>query len=384
MIKFLDLQKINLQYAAELKQAASEVIDSGRYLQGEKVHDFESHLAEYIGVKYAIGVANGLDALRLILRAYIEMGIMAEGDEVIVPANTFIASILAITDCRLKPVLVDPDINTYNLDISLIEGHITARTRAIMVVHLYGRICWSEELELIANRHKLKIIEDNAQALGASWMGKKSGSLGDAAGNSFYPGKNLGALGDAGAVTTNDKELAEITRALGNYGSKQKYISEFKGFNSRMDEIQAAFLGIKLKYIDRENQRRQEIAQYYVDKIRNSNIILPQISPGKTYPKGSLDRQLVFSSHVFHLFVILTSQRDCLQQYLFEHGIETQIHYPIPPHKQECYKELNNLRLPITEKIHAEELSLPINTSMSSDDIEKVIKLVNSYFPENN
>ena len=274
-IKFLDLQKINAQYADELKQAASDVIDSGWYLLGERVKQFETHLADFIGVKHAIGVANGLDALRLILKAYKEMGIMQEGDEIIVPANTYIATILAITDNRLKPVLVEPDINTYNLDISLIEQHITSRTRAIMVVHLYGQACWSTELENIAKKYKLKIIEDNAQAIGAIWNGKRTGSLGDAAGFSFYPGKNLGALGDSGAVTTNNDRLAEVVRALANYGSKVKYHNEYQGLNSRLDEIQAAFLDIKLKYIDVENQRRREIAQYYCENIKHPEIILP-------------------------------------------------------------------------------------------------------------
>jgi len=379
MIRFLDLQKINAQYATELKQAAIEVIDSGRYLHGDKVRQFEARLCEYIGVKYAVGVANGLDALRLILRAYIEMGVMTEGDEVIVPANTFIASILAITDCRLKPVLVEPDISNYNLDISLIERHITSRTRAIMVVHLYGQICWSEELEMLANRHNLKIIEDNAQALGATWKSKKSGSLGDVAGNSFYPGKNLGALGDAGAITTNDKDLAEIVRALGNYGCRQKYISEYKGCNSRMDEMQAAFLDIKLKYIDSENKRRQEIAQYYLEGINNSSIILPHIAIEKNTTTDKSCQSLILNSHVFHLFAIRTSQRDYLQQYLAEKGIETQIHYPIPPHKQKCYKELNCLVLPITEKIHAEELSLPISGVMPLSEVQIVIDLINCW-----
>ena len=257
MIKFLDLQKINQQYADELKQAANEVIDSGWYLLGEKVKSFETNLSNYLGVKQAIGVSNGLDALRIILRAYIEMGLIEEGDEVIVPANTYIATILAITDNRLQPILVEPDINTYNLDISQIEQHITKRTKAVIVVHLYGRISWSKELEDIAKKHKLKIIEDNAQAIGAEWYGKKSGTLGDAAGNSFYPGKNLGALGDAGAVTTNDEELATVVRALCNYGGSLKYYNDYKGFNCRMDEIQAVFLDIKLKYLDNEPKKKR-------------------------------------------------------------------------------------------------------------------------------
>jgi dTDP-4-amino-4,6-dideoxygalactose transaminase len=367
MIKFLDLQKINAQHADELKQAACEVIDSGWYLQGEMLKRFETNLAAYLGVKHAIGVANGLDALRLILKAYIEMGIMKEGDEVIVPANTYIATILAITDNRLKPVLVEPDINTYNLDISLIKQHITPRTRAIMVVHLYGQVCWSEKLEEIVKKHNLKLIEDNAQAIGAIWNGKRSGSLGDAAGNSFYPGKNLGALGDAGAVTTNNDQLSEIVRALGNYGSKQKYINNYQGLNSRLDEIQAAFLDVKLKHIDTENQRRREVAQYYCENIKNPKIVLP------------LTSALASASHVWHLFIIRTANRSKLQAYLTENGIQTLIHYPIPIHKQQAYKEWNKLSLPITQKIHDEVLSLPISPVMTTDEVQKVTQIINAY-----
>ncbi|PMB25955.1 aminotransferase, partial [Fischerella thermalis CCMEE 5319] len=303
MIKFLDLQQINAEYTSELKQAAAEVIDSGWYLLGERVKRFEANLARYIGVKHAIGVANGLDAMRLILKAYIQMGVLQEGDEVIVPANTYIATILAITDNRLKPVLVEPDIHTYNLDISLIEQHITPRTKAIMVVHLYGQVCWSEELQTIAQKYQLKILEDNAQAIGAEWHGRKTGSLGDAAGFSFYPGKNLGALGDAGAVTTDDDALAEVVRALGNYGSKVKYVNDYQGLNSRLDEIQAAFLDIKLKYIDLENQCRREIAQYYCENIKHPAIILPM----QNYLNSEI-RNL--QSHVWHLFVIRTAYRE--------------------------------------------------------------------------
>lgn len=378
MIKFLDLQKINAQYAAELKEATARVIDSGWYLLGNELKTFERNLAEYNGVKHAIGVANGLDALRLILKAYIEMGVMQEGDEVIVPANTYIASILAISDNRLKPVLVEPDINTYNLDISLIEKHITSRTKAIMVVHLYGRVCWSEELETIAKKYDLKIIEDNAQAIGAEFsyqstviseqLSRKTGSLGDAAGFSFYPGKNLGALGDAGAVTTNDDELAITIRALANYGSKQKYVHEFQGLNSRMDEIQAAVLGVKLRYLDIENQRRSEIAQYYCSHINNKNLILPLIT----------DNCSLFTANVWHLFVIRTSKRDQLQQYLTDKGIQTLIHYPIPPHKQGAYASMNNLTLPITERIHNEVLSLPISGVMEMEEVSKVVDAINS------
>jgi len=374
MIKFFDLQKINAQYVDELKQAAAEVIDSGWYLQGEKVKKFETNLSKYIGVKHAIGVANGLDALRLILKAYIEMDVLKEGDEVIVAANTYIATILAITDNRLKPILVEPDINTYNLDISLIEQHITSRTRAIMVVHLYGQICWSEELEAIAKRHNLKIIEDNAQAIGAIWNCKRSGSLGDAAGNSFYPGKNLGALGDSGAVTTNDDELAKVIRALANYGSSKKYQNDYKGLNSRLDEIQASFLDVKLKYLDAENQHRREIAQYYCDNIKNPLIILPATSESfNLYP-------LSFNlSKVWHIFIIRTSNREKLQAYLTANGIQTLIHYPTPPHKQLAYKEWNELSFPITEQIHNEVISLPISPVMEDEDISYVIRILNQY-----
>ncbi|MCD4724164.1 MAG: DegT/DnrJ/EryC1/StrS family aminotransferase [Bacteroidales bacterium] len=372
MIKFLDLQKINAQYALELKQAAAEVIDSGWYLLGDRLKQFETKLAGYIGVKHAIGVGNGLDALRLILKAYIEMGVMKEGDEVIVPANTYIATILAITGNRLKPVLIEPDIQTYNLDISLVEQHITSRTRAIMLVHLYGQACWSEELENIAKKYKLKIIEDNAQAIGAIWNSQKTGSLGDAAGNSFYPGKNLGALGDAGAVTTDDDELAGVVRALGNYGSSKKYINDYQGVNSRMDEIQAAFLSIKLKYLDAENHRRNEIAQYYLNNINHPNIILPQINLKLKTQNSKLN-------HVWHLFPIRHPHRNKLQQYLSKNGIQTLIHYPIPPHKQLAYKEWNKLSFPITEKIHDEVLSLPISPVMTVNEKEIIIKVISEY-----
>jgi dTDP-4-amino-4,6-dideoxygalactose transaminase len=296
---------------------------------------------------------------------------MSEGDEVIVPANTFIATILAITDNRLKPIFVEPDIQTYNLDISLIEQAITPKTKAIMIVHLYGRVCWSEELENLAKKYNLKIIEDNAQAIGANYYfpdgtSKKSGSLGDAAGNSFYPGKNLGALGDAGAVTTSDEELASLVRALGNYGSKIKYINEYQGLNSRTDEIQAAFLSVKLKQLDRENEIRQRIADTYVENIKNEKIILPLLPEHK-------------DSHVHHLFVVRTEKRDELRIYLENNGVQALIHYPVPPHKQKAYREWNEKRLPVTEKIHREVLSLPISPVMTEAEIGKVIDLLNNY-----
>lgn len=370
MINFLDLKKINVQYASELRRAAGEVIDSGWYLHGARVKKFEESLADFIGVKHAIGVGNGLDALRLILKAYMEMAVMKEGDEIIVPANTFIATILAISDNRLKPVLVEPDINTYNLNISLVEDKITPRTRAIITVHLYGQVCWNEMLEDIARKHNLLIIEDNAQAIGAKWNGRRTGSLGDASGFSFYPGKNLGALGDAGAVTTDNDELAVIIRALANYGSKQKYICDYQGLNSRMDEIQGAFLEIKLKFLEAENKIRREIAQYYLENVVNQAIILPNIN---------LVNWENDTSHVWHLFVVRTLYRGKLQKFLTERGLETLIHYPVPPHKQLAFKGWNNLHFPITEKIHNEVLSLPISPVVTKVEVDRIIEIINSY-----
>lgn len=371
-IKFLDLQKINAQYAAELKQAAADVIDSGWFLTGERVASFEKNLAQFNNSKHIIGVANGLDALRLILKAYIDMGIMQEGDEVIVPANTYIASLLAISDNRLVPVLVEPNLQSYNLDIDLIQQAITPKTKAIMVVHLYGQVCWNDKLVEIAKNNNLKIIEDNAQAIGAIFNGTKTGNLGDAAGFSFYPGKNLGALGDAGAVSTNDDQLAERVRALGNYGSKKKYVNEFQGLNSRLDELQAAFLDVKLKYIDTENQYRRQIAQRYLSEINNPNIILPvpvatQFSPAEN------------KEHVWHLFIIRCEKRDALQNHLAEKGIQTLIHYPIPPNKQLAYKELNHLDFPITNTIHDQVLSLPISPVVTDEEVSMVIQALNSF-----
>ncbi|MGV9003545.1 DegT/DnrJ/EryC1/StrS family aminotransferase [Flavobacterium sp.] len=371
-IKFLDLQKINAQYAAELKQVASDVIDSGWFLMGEQLNKFESQFADFNGVKHAIGVANGLDALRLILKAYIELGVMQEGDEVIVPANTYIASLLAISDNRLVPVLVEPDVTSFNLDINLIEQHITPKTKAIMIVHLYGQICWNDQLEVLAKKYDLKIIEDNAQAIGAVWNGKKSGNLGDAAGFSFYPGKNLGALGDAGAVTTNDDALAAQIRALGNYGSKQKYVNEFQGLNSRMDEIQAGFLAVKLKYIDAENQYRRQIAARYLSEINNPMIQLP-------FPVNATVNVAENLEHVWHLFVIRTNDRNRLQKYLADNDIQTLIHYPIPPNKQLAYKEMNHFDFPITNTIHDQVLSLPISPMTTEEEATKIIHALNSY-----
>jgi len=365
MIKFLDLQKINAQYAEELKTAAAEVIDSGWFLLGDKLDSFEKELSSYIGTKNTIGVANGLDALRLILKAYIELGFIKEGDEIIVPANTYIATILAITDNGLIPILVEPDLNTYNLNLNLIESKITSKTKAIMIVHLYGRVCWSKELQQIAKKYNLKIIEDNAQAIGAEWNGIKTGNLGDAAGFSFYPGKNLGALGDSGAITTNDDELAIVIRALANYGSHIKYQNKYQGLNSRLDEIQAAFLSVKLKFIDNEILLRNKVAKFFLENIKNSKILLPQ--PGE------------INEHVWHLFVIRTNNREKLRQYLTDNGIQTLIHYPIPPHQQECYKYLNHLNLPITEKINEELLSLPVSPVMELNDIQKICGVINQF-----
>lgn len=366
MIKFLDLQKINLVYQQEIEDRILKTFRSGWYLLGEELKNFEGKLAQYIGAKHAIGVANGLDALRLILRGYIELGIMQKGDEIIVPSNTYIASILAISDNGLIPVLVEPEINTYNIDISKIEEKITPKTKGILIVHLQGRVVFSKELKKIGEKHNLKIIEDNAQAIGAEWKGIKAGNLGDAAGFSFYPGKNLGALGDAGAVTTNDDDLAKAIRALANYGSNQKYVNIYQGLNSRLDEIQAAVLDVKLKYIDNENEVRRQLAKRLIDGIINPNIILPE------YPVDDKE-------HVWHVFVIRTEKRDELQTYLTENGIQTIIHYPIPPHKQKAYEEWNDLSFPISEKIHNEVLSLPISPVMNEEEVTKVIHILNNF-----
>lgn len=366
MIKFLDLQKINLAHQQDIEERILNTFRSGWYLLGNEVKNFENNLSQYIGSRYAIGVANGLDALRLILRGYIEMGIMQKGDEIIVPANTYIASILAISDNGLVPVLVEPNLENYNIDISKIEGKVTNKTKGILIVHLYGRTVFSEELRNIARKHYLKIIEDNAQAIGAKWNGKRTGNLGDAAGFSFYPGKNLGALGDAGAVTTNDDDLAKTIRTLANYGSNVKYVNIMQGLNSRLDEIHASVLDVKLKYIDSENARRREIAKRYIAEIKNSKIILPE---------NPSDEE----EHVWHLFVVRTEDRENLHNYLLDSGIQTLIHYPIPPHKQEAYKEMNLLSFPITEQIHEEVLSLPLSPVMKQEEISQIIRVINKY-----
>ena len=378
MIKFLDLQKINSQYGDEIKSTVNRVIDSGWYLLGNELKSFETEFAEYCGVKHCVGVANGLDALRMIFKAYMEMGQLKKGDEVIVPANTYIASILAISDNHLKPVLVEPDIDTYNLDDKLIEKAITHKTKAILLVHLYGQNAMTSQIKANVKKHNLLIIEDAAQAHGAEFNGVKTGDLGDAAGFSFYPGKNLGALGDAGAVTTNNEELAKTIRALGNYGSTKKYVNTYQGLNSRMDEIQAAILSVKLKYIDHEIEKRRQVAKYYIENINHPDIILPNLYD---LEKGSstLDFRLSTNSHVWHLFVIRTQNRDKLQRFLMDKGIQTLIHYPIPPHKQQAYVSWNNLSFPITERIHNEVLSLPISPVLEIEDIKKVVRIVNSF-----
>ena len=372
MIKFLDLKAINDSFEPELSKSISRVLDAGWYLLGNEVKTFEQEYANYIGTKHCIGVANGLDALRLILKAYIELGEMKEGDEIIVPASTYIASILAITDNRLVPVLVEPDINSYNLDPFLIEKKITKRTKGIMLVHLYGQNAMHAEIQQMIEKYNLKLIEDNAQAAGCNYGVKRTGSLGHAAGHSFYPGKNIGCLGDGGAVTTDDDELANIIRALANYGSNKKYVNDYQGLNSRLDEIQAAILRTKLPRLDIDNQHRREIAKYYLDNIKNPEIILPI----QNLELGSWILEL---SHVWHLFVIRTPFRDQLQQYLTENGIQTLIHYPIPPHKQLAYKEWNKLNLPITETIHNELLSLPLSPVITSEELETIIFRINRW-----
>ena len=365
MIKYLDLKRINDLHDAEIRQAIGGVLNSGWYLKGEATRRFEDHYASFIGSRYCVGCGNGLDALTMIFRAYMELGVMAEGDEVIVPANTYIASILAVTANRLKPVLVEPDINTLQMDDALIERAITERTRAVMIVHLYGRCAYTERIGDICRRHGLKLIEDNAQAHGCvmSHGSRRTGSLGDAAGHSFYPGKNLGGLGDAGAVTTDDKELARVVAMLGNYGASGKYVFDCKGRNSRMDEIQAAVLDVKLRYLEAENDRRREVAAIYYNKVSNPLIRIP-VS----------DRDCVW-----HIFPVFCERRDELQRYLLENGVETQIHYPIPPHKQHCYREWAQQSYPITELIHAQELSLPCNQTLQDEDVNLIIGLLNRF-----
>lgn len=361
MIKFLDLKKINNRYREEIDSRIKNILDKGWYLQGEENENFTKNFANFCGTKFALGVANGLDALNLIIKAY---G-FGNGDEIIVPANTYIATILAISENGCIPILVEPDIKTYNINPDSIEEKITTKTKAIMVVHLYGQAVQMEKIWKIAKKYNLKIIEDSAQAHGAIYQENRTGNLGDASGFSFYPGKNLGCMGDGGAVTTNDEELFNKIKAIANYGSDRKYHHIYKGVNSRLDEIQAAVLDIKLKHLDSDNNKRREISKYYRENIKNSKIILPD-----TYDE---------KSHVWHIFAVRTQNRDEFQKYLTEKGIQTIIHYPTPPHKQGAYKEWNNLSFPITEEIHNTILSLPISPIMTDSEIEKVVEVVNEF-----
>lgn len=404
-IKFLDLQKVTMQHADEIHEAVRRVVDSGWYLQGKSVAQFEEDYARFIGTKYCVGVGNGLDALTLIYRAYLEMGVMSKGDEVIVPANTYIASILAITENGLKPVLVEPNPETLEIDDARIEEAITERTRSVMIVHLYGRCAYTRRIGQICKKHQLKLVEDNAQAHGCRYIGssecltdaeqtrlsddkqgRRTGSLGDAAGHSFYPGKNLGALGDGGAVTTDDEELAAVIRALGNYGSHKKYVFKYKGRNSRLDEVQAAVLSVKLKYLDEDNAHRQGLAHCYYEHLGENEHLEGNAHlsahEGATLAGNAdirLPRFMPDASNVYHIFPIFCKNRDALQQSLSTQGIQTLIHYPIAPHKQECYPEMASLSLPVSEQLHAEELSLPISQVMTLEEAAEVVMRINEF-----
>ena len=367
MLSFLDLKTINGRYRAELIEAAARVIDSGWYIQGAELKTFEHEFAAYCGTRHCIGVANGLDALTLTLRAWKELGKLTEGDEVIVPANTYIASILAITENGLVPVLVEPSERTYNLCQNNIAEAITTKTRAILAVHLYGQLAPMPQIMALAEHHGLLVLEDSAQAHGAQLEGRKAGNWGNASGFSFYPGKNLGALGDAGAITTNDDLLAKTLRALGNYGSHEKYKNLYRGVNSRLDEIQAAMLRVKLRYLDAETQHRREIASLYREKITNNHVRLPQTEDEH--------------SHVWHLFILRSEHRAKLQEHLTNSGVQTLIHYPIPPHRQPAYKELSVLQLPLTQQIHDEVISIPISPTMTIAEANRVCEIVNAFEP---
>lgn len=371
-IPFLSLKDVTALHGAEINEAVTRVVNNGWYLQGKENERFEENYSKFIGTKYTIGCANGLDALIWIFRAYIEMGVMQPGDEVIVPANTYIATILAITENGLKPILVEPKLNTLEIDDDLIEAAITPRTKAIAIVHLYGRNAYTDKIGELCKKYNLKLVEDNAQAHGCKHTdGRITGSIGDAAGHSFYPGKNLGALGDGGAVTTNDPELAAAVRALANYGSQKKYVFKYTGRNSRLDEIQAAVLDVKLKYLVEDNAHRKEVAHLYYDGIKNPLITLPDLLP---------DEQ-----NAYHLFPIMVraGKRDALHDYLEQKGVGTVIHYPIAPHKQECYAKedwnMPQLSLPITEQIADEELSLPIGPAITMEEVADVVKLINEF-----
>ena len=364
MISFLDLHKVNDIHRAEIDEAIKRVLDSGWYLLGKEVERFEKEFAEFCGTKYCVGVANGLDALTLIFRAYKELDRLKDGDEIIVPANTYIASILSVTANNLKSILVEPDLNTYLIDPKEIEKAITPKTKAILPVHLYGRLCDMDSINAIAKKYNLLVVEDSAQAHGAVRNGVKAGAFGNASGFSFYPGKNLGCLGDGGCVTTNDEELADAIKALHNYGSHKKYHNIYKGVNSRLDEIQAAVLRVKLKYLDKDNQKRREIAKYFCVNIKNPLVILPIL--------GDKDE-------IWQVFPVRVKNRENFQKYLTDNDVQTIIHYPIPPHKQQAYEEWNNLSFPITERIHNEIISLPISQVMTDDEIKELVKVVNEY-----
>ena len=376
-IPYLPLKRITAMHADEIHEAVNNVIDGGWYLRGEATEHFEAEYAQYIGTKHCICVANGLDALTLILRAYVYNNVLHEGDEVIVPANTFIASILSITENRLKPVLVEPRLDTFQIDDALIEQAITPRTRAVMIVHLYGRCAYTERIAAICRKHNLLLIEDNAQAHGCivpfvatESRQTRTGSLGHAAAHSFYPGKNLGALGDAGAVTTDDDQLAATVRSIANYGSSRKYVFDHVGRNSRIDEVQAAVLSVKLKYLDEDNARRRAIAAYYSENLK---------TPAVTLPECSMINVQCSMNNVWHIFPVLCERRDTLQAWLAENGVQTVIHYPIPPHKQACYVDWHELCLPITERIHAQELSLPCHPAMTDAEVERVTDIINLF-----
>ncbi len=366
MIPFLSLKDVTALHGAEINAAVTRVVNSGWYLQGKENEKFEADYANFIGTKYCIGCANGLDALIWIFRAYIELGVMQPGDEIIVPANTYIATILSITENGLKPILVEPKLNTLEIDENKIEERITTKTKAICIVHLYGRNAYTDKIGALCKKYNLKLVEDNAQAHGCKHIdGRTTGSIGDAAGHSFYPGKNLGALGDGGAVTTNDDELAKAVRTLANYGSAKKYVFKYTGRNSRLDEIQAAVLDVKLKYLVEDNTHRKMVANYYYDNIKNLQITLPDRLPD--------------AQNVYHLFPIFCKERDAFHDYLEQNGVGTVIHYPIAPHKQECYKEWNTMSLPITEYIADHELSLPIGPSLTMNEVCQVVDLINKF-----
>ena len=364
-VPFLSLKDITAKYADELHEAVLRVTDSGWYLQGEEIRRFEENYAKYIGTEYCVGVANGLQALELMIRACKILYDWHDGDEVIVQANTYIATILSVSQNNLKPVLLDVCPDTLELEPEAIEKAVTEKTRAVMLVHLYGRCLYNEKIAEICKKYDLKLFEDNAQAHGCAYIGKKTGSLGTAAAHSFYPGKNLGAFGDAGAVTTDNEEIASLVRVLGNYGSSKKYVFDYIGENSRLDEMSAAVLNVKLRHLDDDNKRRREVAKKYYDGIKNPAIRMPSVLPEE--------------NNVFHVFPVFVEKRDELQNYLRENGIGTIIHYPIPPHKQSAYKEWNRLRFPVTEKIHAEELSLPMSPTMTDEQVQFVIGVVNGF-----